>query len=60
MVVEAYTNVEWRSGIVTAFTVGKPNETERADPTTETTEPWSSSFVGSLVVVPGTADDGQG
>lgn len=57
ILVEARTNVEFKAGIVTSFTVGGPGQTEKAEPTTETSEPWQGSFIGSLVVVPGTADD---
>ena len=57
VVVEAHTNVEFKAGIVTSFTVGGPGQTEKAEPTTETAEPWNGSLIGTLVVVPGTADD---
>ena len=57
IVVEARTNVAFKPGIVTAFTVGGPGQTEKAEPTTETGEPWNGSVIGTLVVVPGSADD---
>lgn len=58
VVVEARTNVDHRSGMTTSFTVGAPGQTEKADPTTETRQPWGADgFIGSLVVVPGTSDD---
>jgi hypothetical protein len=57
IVVEARTNVTYRAGIVTSFTVGSPGQTERAEATTETSEAWQGSTIGTLVVVPGSADD---
>ncbi len=56
--VEARTNVAWHANIDTSFTVGKPGQTEDAFSTTETRDPWGADgFVGSLVVVPGSAKD---
>lgn len=53
VVIEVRTNVPYRAGIVTAFTVGPPGDTELADPSTETRDPWGADgFVGSLVLVP--------
>ena len=58
VIVEARTNVPHRAGLATTFTVGTPGAVEKAEPTTETREPWGADgFVGSLVVVPGTGDD---
>jgi hypothetical protein len=58
ILIEAQTNVVYRQGIVTSFTVGKPGTTENAEPTTESTDPWGASgVIGSLVVVPETSDD---
>lgn len=56
--IEARTNLVYRSGFVTSFTVGAPGETETAELTTETREPWGlDGFVGSLAVVPSTTKD---
>jgi hypothetical protein len=58
VVVEVHTNVPYKSGIVTSFTVGSVGETESAFSTTETRDPWGpDGFVGSLVVVPGSSKD---
>ncbi len=58
VIVEAHSNVVYQSGLVVSFTVGTPSETESAVPTTETSDPWGADgFVGSLTVVPGSADD---
>lgn len=55
--VEARTNVVYRPGLVVAFTVGSPGQTETSEPTTDTREAWSEDgFVGSLTVVPATGD----
>lgn len=59
VVIEARTNVSHRAGIVTSFTVGSPGQTENGEPTTEVSDPWTGSLIGTLVVVPGTADDAQ-
>jgi hypothetical protein len=58
--VEARTNLAYRDGLVTTFTVGAPAETEGLAPTTESREPWSvDGFVGSLAVVPNSGSDGR-
>jgi hypothetical protein len=61
IVVDVRTNVAYAPATVTAFVVGAPGETETAEPTAETREPWSlpAGEVGSLVVVPGGAKDGR-
>lgn len=60
VVIEARTNLPYRAGLFTSFTVGGPGETERAEATTESRDPWGGDgFVGSLVVVPGSSDDAQ-
>ena len=60
VIVEARTNAPHRPGLATSFTVGGPGQVEKAEPTTETREPWGvDGFIGSLVVVPGTRDDAQ-
>jgi hypothetical protein len=56
--VEVTTNVGYRAGATTSFTVGEPGATELGVPTTVTAAPWGSDgFVGTLTVVPGSADD---
>lgn len=56
--IEARTNVVYRPGFTTSFTVGKPGTTETAEPVAEVGEPWSpDGFIGSLVVVPESGDD---
>jgi hypothetical protein len=58
VVIEARTNVTYRAGVFTSFTVGKPEETESAFTTTEAQEAWpADGFIGSLTVVPGAGDD---
>lgn len=62
VMIEVRTNVEYRAGIVTSFTVGAPGQTEDAPPATETREEWrrdgvGDAFVGSLAVVPGEDDE---
>ncbi len=58
--VEARTNIAFRDGLVTTFTVGGPGETEGLAPTTESREPWGDDgFVGSLAVVPNSGSDGR-
>ena len=60
VVIEARTNLAYRAGLVTSFTVGGPGETERSEATTESRDPWAADgFVGSLVVVPGSSDDAR-
>ena len=59
IVVEARTNLVYRGGLVVAFTVGSPGETEHADPTTEWRDGWAADgVIGSLAVVPGSGKDG--
>jgi hypothetical protein len=60
VLIEARTNLAYRAGLVTSFTVGGPGETEGAGPTTESRDPWGADgFVGSLTVVPSSADDAR-
>lgn len=58
VLVEARTNLAYRGGLVVSFTVGAPGETEGGDITTESRDAWGpDGFIGSLAVVPGSADD---
>src|ERR1043165_9119308 len=61
VLVETHTNVPYKEGIDTAFTVGSVGDTETAFSTTETRDPWGpDGFVGSLVVVPESSKDASG
>jgi len=59
VLIEARTNVPYRAGIVTTFTVGsRPADVENAEPTTESRDVWDNNeTIGTLVVVPETSDD---
>lgn len=58
--IEARTDLAYRDGLVTTFTVGAPGETEQLAPTTESRVPWGADgFVGSLAVVPDSGPNGR-
>jgi hypothetical protein len=62
VMIDVRTDVSYRSGIVTSFTVGAtPGEVETAELTTESSEPWGSDGrIGSLAVVPSSSSkDGR-
>jgi hypothetical protein len=57
IVIEARTNVDVRANGITTFTVGTPDETETAEPTTEIRGWQPDGFIGTLVVVPRSGRD---
>ncbi len=57
ILIEARTNVVFRPGYTTTFTVGAPGGVESADPTTVSDAPWAADgFIGSLTTIPSSGD----
>lgn len=57
ILLEARSNVQYRPGIVTTFTVGSPGQTEHQFPTAVSDAPWDGSLIGTLVIIPGSSDE---
>lgn len=56
--IEVRTNVPWRAGIRTSFTVDRPGRAESTPPATISTSSWGSDgLVGTLTAVPESSSD---